>query len=230
MPKKIAKICAMHGGHVASIRLMTGALAVTLLLFSGGTMSAKDGKLSGLPSLILGGQTAEAPTYNFEQAFVEEVKTPTITIVLDKTTLDDIKAAFGGEVRIRSAGDIAVGWLCYTLVSQSVQRDVWFIANDMQAASGAGQAVNMIAVEETSEDQLDCDKGQFDPASWTIPVPTLGDDKASLQQRFGNAPESGLVRYAHEGPGAEAQLSQSLVYRLKDGKIDAVAFTQIKTK
>ncbi|MCA1406426.1 hypothetical protein I6F26_18555 [Ensifer sp. IC3342] len=230
MPKKVAKIAAIHGGHVTSTRLLTGALAMTVLLFSGGTMSAKEGRLSGLPSMILSGQTAEAQTYNFEQAFVEEVKTPTINIILDKTTLDDIKAAFGGEIRIRSAGDIAVGWLCYTFVSQSVQRDVWFIANDMQAASGAGQAVNMIAVEETSEDQLDCDKGQFDVENWTIPVPTLGEDRASLQQRFGNAPESGLVRYAHEGAGADAQLTQSLVYRLKDGKIDAVAFTQIKSR
>ncbi|MBP1886749.1 hypothetical protein [Sinorhizobium mexicanum] len=228
MPKNIAKTGAIHGGHIASTRLLTGALATALLLFSAGGMSAKDGRLSGLPSLILGGQTAEAQTYNFEQPFVEEVKTPTITIALDKTTLDDIKAAFGGEVRMRSAGDIAVGWLCYTFASQSVQRDVWFIANDMQAASAAKQVVNMIAIEETSEDQPDCDKGQFDVQDWTIPVPTLGDDKASLQQRFGNAPESGLVRYAHEGAGADAQISQSLVYRLKDGKIDAVAFTQIK--
>ncbi|MBB4186304.1 hypothetical protein [Sinorhizobium terangae] len=230
MPKKIAKIAASDEGHVVSTRLLTGALATALLLSSAGSMSAKDSRLSGLPSMILGGQTAEAPTYNFEQPFVEEVKAPTITIVLDKTTLDDIKAAFGGEVRIRSAGDVAVGWLCYTFASQSAQRDVWFIANDMQAGSGAGQVVNMIAVEEVAEDQPDCDKGQFDLADWTIPVPTLGDDKASLHQRFGNAPESGLVRYAHEGASADAQISQSLVYRLKDGKIDAVAFTQIKSK
>ncbi|NRP73119.1 hypothetical protein ILFOPFJJ_04018 [Ensifer psoraleae] len=226
MPKKIAKAAAVHACHGASIRLTAGLVAMTLLLFAG-SISADDGKLSGLPSLILGGQTADAPTYNFEQPLVERVKTPQLDIVLDKTTLEDIKAAFGGEIRTRSAGNIAVGWLCYTIPARDRQRRVWFIA-DGEDASGAKPTLTMVSVEDTAESRDDCDKGQFDVSSWRLPVPTLGGNPDSLRQRFGNAPDEGIVRYAHENPGgnAGAGLSQSLVYRQKGGQIDGLAFSQ----
>ncbi|MDK1493760.1 hypothetical protein QN219_27600 [Sinorhizobium sp. 7-81] len=111
------------------------------------------------------------------------------------------------------------------------QRRVWFVA-DGEDASGAKPTLTMVSTEETEERRDDCDKGQFDVSSWRLPVPTLGDSPHDLRQRFGNAPDEGIVRHAHENPGgnAGAGISQSPVYRLKGGQIDGLAFSQATSR
>lgn len=210
--------------------LSAGATALCLMLFSTG-LAASDDKLSGLPSLVLGGQTATAQTFQFETPFNNLVNAGPLSIVLEKTTLDEVKAAFGGNIRSRSVEGLSIGWLCYELATGDLPRRIWFVANARDAATPAQKPVTFISTEEVSGNTDKCDTPTVALAPLLLPVPTLKDGAADLEQRFGAAPIQEMVRYAHEQQGEQnTTVLQSLVYRLKDGKIDGIAFTQVTSK
>lgn len=210
--------------------LSFGIAATTLSLLST-ELSASDDKLSGLPSLVLGGQTATAQTLQFETPFNNLVNAGSLSIVLEKTTLAEVHAAFGGKIRSRSVEDLSIGWLCYELSTGDLPRRIWFVANGRNAAAPAEKQVTFISTEEVYSDADTCDTPTVALAPLLLPVPTLKDGTADLEKRFGAAPKQGMVRYSHQQPGEQnTTVMQSLVYRLKDSQIDGIAFTQVTSK
>lgn len=218
-----------HDRRVAAF-FSAGTTALFLTLAST-ELAASDDKLSGLPSLVLGGQTATAQTLQFETPFDNLVNAGKLAIVLEKTTLDEVKAAFGGNIRSRSVEGLSIGWLCYELSTGDLPRRIWFVANGRDAAAPAEKPVTFISTEEVSGDADKCDTPTVALAPLLLPVPTLKDGTEALEKRFGAAPQQGMVRYAHEQQGEQnTTVMQSLVYRLKDGRIDGIAFTQVTSK
>lgn len=218
-----------HDRRVAAF-FSAGTTALFLTLAST-ELAASDDKLSGLPSLVLGGQTATAQTLQFETPFDNRVNAGKLAIVLEKTTLDEVKAAFGGNIRSRSVEGLSIGWLCYELSTGDLPRRIWFVANGRDAAAPAEKPVTFISTEEVSSDADKCDTPTVALAPLLLPVPTLKDGTEALEKRFGAAPQQGMVRYAHEQQGEQnTMVMQSLVYRLKDGRIDGIAFTQVTSK
>ncbi|OCP16300.1 hypothetical protein [Ensifer sp. LC163] len=210
--------------------LFAGITATFLTLLST-ELAASDDKLSGLPSLVLGGQTATAQTFQFETPFNNLVNAGPLSIVLEKTTLDEVKTAFGGTLRSRSVEGLSIGWLCYELSTGDLPRRIWFVANGRDASAPAEKAVTFISTEEVSGDADTCDTPIVALAPLLLPVPTLKDGTEALEKRFGAGPKQGMVRYAHEQQGEQnTMVMQSLVYRLKDGHIDGIAFTQVTSK
>lgn len=213
------------------VTVLSSGIAATVLALFSTELSASDDKLSGLPSLVLGGQTATAQTLQFETPFNNLVNAGPLSIVLEKTTLDEVHAAFGGKIRSRSVEDLSIGWLCYELSTGDLPRRIWFVANARDAAAPAKKPVTFISTEEVSSDADTCDTPTVALAPLLLPVPTLKDGTADLEKRFGAAPKQGMVRYAHQQPGEQnTTVMQSLVYRLKDGQIDGIAFTQVTSK
>lgn len=210
--------------------LSAGIVATVMTLLST-ELAASDDKLSGLPSLVLAGQTATAQTFQFETPFNNLINAGPLSIVLEKTTLDEVKAAFGGNIRSRSAEGLSIGWLCYELSTGDLPRRIWFVANDRDAAAPTEKPVTFISTEEVSDETEKCDTPTVALAPLLLPVPTLKDSTEALEKRFGAAPKEGMVRYAHQQQGEQnMMILQSLVYRLKDGHIDGIAFTQVTTK
>lgn len=210
---------------------LSAGIAATVMTLLSTELAASDDKLSGLPSLVLGGQTATAQTLQFDTPFENQVNAGSLTIVLEKTTLDDIKATFGGNVRSRSVEGLSIGWLCYELETGDLPRRIWLVANGRDAATPGEKPVTFISTEEVSDNADRCDTPTVALAPLLLPVPTLKDGTEALEKRFGAAPKQGMVRYSHEQPGEQnTTVMQSLVYRLKDGRIDGIAFTQVTSK
>ncbi len=210
---------------------LSAGIAATVMTLLSTELAASDDKLSGLPSLVLGGQTATAQTLQFETPFENQVNAGSLTIVLEKTTLDDVKATFGGNVRSRSVEGLSIGWLCYELETGDLPRRIWLVANGRDAATPGEKPVTFISTEEVSDNTDRCDTPNVALAPLLLPVPTLKDGTDALEKRFGAAPKQGMVRYSHQQPGEQnTTVMQSLVYRLKDGRIDGIAFTQITSK
>ncbi|MQV98464.1 hypothetical protein GHK50_32475 [Sinorhizobium medicae] len=86
--------------------------------------------------------------------------------------------------------------------------------------------LTLVAAEDAKDKSPGCGNPDIDISGLALPVPTLRDDKEALRKRFGAAPDQGMVRYAHEGKNAESTITeQSLVYRLREGRIGGVAFS-----
>ncbi|MBP1872823.1 hypothetical protein J2Z19_002535 [Ensifer adhaerens] len=210
---------------------LSAGIAATVMTLLSTELAASDDKLSGLPSLVLGGQTATAQTFQFETPFNNLVNAGPLSIVLEKTTLDEVKTAFGGNIRSRSVEGLSIGWLCYELATGNLPRRIWFVANGRDAATPAEKPVTFISTEEVAGDTDKCDTPTVELAPLLLPVPTLKDGTEALEKRFGAAPQQGMARYAHEHQGEQnTTVMQSLVYRLKDGHIDGIAFTQVTSK
>ncbi|OOG70338.1 hypothetical protein BLJAPNOD_04562 [Ensifer sp. M14] len=214
------------------VAFLSAGIAATVLTLLSTELAASDDKLSGLPSLVLGGQTATAQTFQFETPFNNLINAGSLAITLEKTTLDEVKATFGGNIRSRTVEGLSVGWLCYELSTGDLPRRIWFVANGRSdATTPAQKPVTFISTEEVSGDADKCDTPTVALAPLLLPVPTLKDSAADLEKRFGAAPMQEMVRYAHQQQGEQNMMVlQSLVYRLKNGHIDGIAFTQVTTK
>ncbi|MGF6176391.1 hypothetical protein [Ensifer sp. 4252] len=213
------------------VAFLSAGIAATVLTLLSTELAASDDKLSGLPSLVLGGQTATAQTFQFETPFNNLVNAGSLSIVLEKTTLDEVKATFGGDIRSRSVEGLSIGWLCYELSTGDLPRRIWFVANGRDGAAPAEKPVTFISTEEVADEADKCDTPTVALAPLLLPVPTLKDGTDALEKRFGAAPKQGMVRYAHQQQGEQnTMVMQSLVYRLKGGQIDGIAFTQITSK
>ncbi len=219
-----------HCGRV--VAFLSAGIAATGLTLLSTELAASDDKLSGLPSLVLGGLTATAQTLQFETPFNNLINAGSLPITLEKTTLDEVKATFGGNIRSRTVEGMTVGWLCYELATGDLPRRIWFVANDRSdAATPAQKPVTFISTEEVADEADKCDTPTVALAPLLLPVPTLKDGTEALEERFGAAPKQGMVRYTHQQQGEQnTTVMQMLVYRLKGGHIDGIAFTQITSK
>lgn len=192
--------------------------------------NADDVKLSGFPSLILSGGAAKSTSHSIPKPFENSVKADTLDVGFGRTALDEIQKQFGGEIRTRGAGTDAASWLCYQVALDGHASNLWFISNG--EGSGSKRLLTMVAAEESDTARSGCSQGPETLTTWMLPVPGLKDGEQNLQAAFGASVNDGIIRYSNEtGPDNKGFTTlQALVYRLEDGKIDAVSFSQITTK
>lgn len=183
-------------------------------------------RLSGFPSLVLGGQTANAELHQFDEPFDNQIYAGSLQISLEMTTMADIQKSLGGELQSHTALGVDTTWLCYELAVDGLKRRIWFIS-DGQRNKSDNDFVNFISTEEINDHVQGCEAPRIDLTELTLPVPTLKDSPDTLQNRFGASIDQGLIRYSNELTSKAGEVTvQSLVYRVQDGKIDAIAFSQ----
>lgn len=198
-----------------------GILGVTAI-------SAAEDRLSGFPSLVLGGQTATATFHQFEKPFDNQIVAGSFKISLEETDMHDIREAFGGTLQSRSLSDAAASWLCYEMSADNLKRRIWFVAEGTGHKPGDAAIVNFVSTELVNDHIAGCDAPKVDLTAIVLPVPTLKDDWQVLEKRFGPVSKEGLVRYSNNRANQNGKTTvQSLVYRLRNGKIDAIAFSQV---
>jgi hypothetical protein len=215
---------------------LTSVRTMSAIAFIGGSLlalpqaNADDVKLSGFPSLILSGGAAEATSHSIPKPFKNLVKADTLEVGFGRTTLDEIQKQFGGEIRTRGAGTDATSWLCYQVALDGHASNLWFISNG--EGSGSKRLLTMVTAEESDTARSGCSQGPETLTDWMLPVPGLKDGEQNLQDAFGASVNDGIIRYSNEtGPDNKGFMTlQALVYRLKDGKIDGMSFSQITTK
>jgi hypothetical protein len=191
---------------------------------------ADDVKLSGFPSLILSGGTAISTSHSIPKPFNNLVKADTLDVGFGRTTLDEIQKQFGGAIHTRGEGTDAASWLCFQVALDGHASNLWFISNG--EASGSKRLLTMVSAEESDVARSGCSQGPETLTEWVLPVPGLKDDERALQDAFGSSLNDGIIRYSNEtGPDSKGFTTlQALVYQLKDGNIDGMAFSQITTK
>lgn len=193
--------------------------------------AAGEDRLAGFPSLVLGGQTTRAQLHQFEMPFDNIIDAGSLKISLEKTKMNDIRDAFGGRLQSRTLPDASASWLCYETISNNLKRRIWFIAEGVVPDDGGATAVNFVSTELVDDHVDGCEAPNMDLTAIVLPVPTLKDDRETLEKRFGTVPEDGMVRYSNERTDDKNQTTvQSLVYRLLDGRIDAIAFSQATSR
>ncbi len=198
--------------------------AVSIGMLSGIQFSLGEDRLTGFPFLVLSGQTVIAPLHQFKTPFDNLITIGTLKISLEKTALDDIHSVVGGTLKSRKSPGASTSWLCYELTTDNLKRRIWFVS---ERTSTDLDVVNLISTELINDHTSGCDTPKFDLTSIVLPIPTLKDNTQALRKRFGTVPKGGLVRYANEQKQQNGQITvQSLVYRVQDGKIDGIAFSQ----
>ena len=212
------------GMKATSVKTTLWAMFVAAGAFLPREALADDVRLSGFPSLILSGGAAKSTSYEIPTPFDNLVKADTLNIAFGTTTLDAIQKQFGGEIRTRGAGADSVGWLCYQVALDGHASNLWFISNGEDSASK--RLLTMVSAEESETARSGCSQGPETLTDWVLPVPGLKDDEADLQKAFGMSIHDGIIRYANEN----GSTLQALVYRLDDGKIDGMAFSQVTAK
>lgn len=185
---------------------------------------------SGFPFVILSGGAATATIHEMAKPFDNIVKADALNISFGKTRLEEIQKQFGGEVHSRKNDGIDMSWICYYAALDQGMSNFWFIANDK--ARTKEKRLTMVAGEETEQPIPGCSKGPASLFSWAVPVPGLGGNPQDLEIAFGASVPNGIIHYANERrlDGGSGLIIQELTYRLKDGKIDGVALSQITTK
>lgn len=183
-------------------------------------------RLAGFPSMVLGGQTAEAELHQFETPFDNRIDAGALQISLEKTPMSDVQKYIGGEIQSHTALGKSTRWLCYELSVDGLKRRIWFVA-DGQPKNGNNNLVNFISTEQIEDHIQGCEAPRVNLAKLSLPVPTLKDSPDTLLKRFGASVKQGLVRYSNEQTNKAGEVVvQSLVYRIQDGAIDAIAFSQ----
>jgi len=212
------------------IRIMPAIAFIASSLLSLQQAQADDVKLSGFPSLILSGGTAKSTSHPIAKPFNNLVKADTLDVAFGQTTLDEIQKQFGGEIHTRGEGADSASWLCYQVALNGHASNLWFISNG--EGSGSKRLLTMVSEEESDAARSGCSQGPETLTTWMLPVPGLKDGEQNLQDAFGASVNDGIIRYSNEtGPDNKGFTTlQALVYRLKDGKIDGMSFSQITTK
>ncbi|MEL4374602.1 hypothetical protein [Brucella cytisi] len=207
-------------------RSFLGLVAAMSVAFFGATEFVNGAtRLFGFPSLVLGGQTAKAVLHQFDTPFENQINAGVMQISLEKTTISEIQNHFGGDVQSHTAMGKGTTWLCYDLDVDGLKRRIWFVSDSQEKDDD--DFVNFVSTEVAKDHTPGCEVPRVDLTGLSLPVPTLKDRPDALKKRFGVGVKQGLIRYSNEQTAQTGvETVQSLVYRVQDGEIDAVAFSQ----
>jgi hypothetical protein len=184
---------------------------------------AEGGRLTGLPSVLLGGAAAQGSQHMLPQPPVTSISAGGASVTIGQTSLKAIASALGGTVATANAGSQSAAWLCYTATIGGTETFIWFVADGTTAEDGA---INLVGANfrlpGMAEQPCIAPKSSLDSIDFS--VPGLGASEADLEARFGIvAALSGFVAYSsHQG-----EAIQNLNYQLKDNVIVGLAVTTI---
>lgn len=197
-------------------------LAATLL----SSAALADGaRLTGLPSVLLGGAAAEGTQHVLPKPPVTSISAGGASVVLGQTPLQDVASALGGTISGASDGSEQAAWLCYTATIGGQASYVWFVANGTTAADGE---VNLVGANFASagKGEQPCTAPQSSLDAIDFSVPGLGASEADIKSRFGAVSAlDGFVAYQNQ----EGSSLDSLNYLIKDGAVVGIAATRIST-
>ncbi|MGV3489857.1 MAG: hypothetical protein ACO1OG_00910 [Devosia sp.] len=189
------------------MRLAIAALAA--LSVSVGSLAAAE--LGGMGAAIFG-NSFNFDTANLPAPPISTIKVGELNVTLQRTKLEDVRAAFGGTVQTEGESGGRADWLCYAADGANV----WFISN----ALGGNEFVMMVAAE-VGKPARDCDAV---PAGFTLPdfgIPGLGATTAELKATFGAASGSKMA-YRADRPGGYSDIAQYIGYTIKGGKVAGI--------
>lgn len=181
----------------------------------------------------LGGFAETASTYDFPQGVpprltvqpVGPVAVGGLPVLLEQTPLSDVTAKFGGAIQTgEDATGTAYAFACYDLKS----RTLWFRAD----GGGGDAAVTMVAIQNGgAETGWECADAPDSLDTVSFGVPGLGAPTEEVSARLGaSTPDTdGRLGYLSEVPSDAdpgAFVRQTILYRISDGTVSAMAVTQ----
>lgn len=154
------------------------------------------------------------------------------TITLEKTTLAEVQARFGGQIQRHGEAGEAQNWLCYAVEGSPdwPAQYVW-VVSDSEMGGPEGHVTMIGAEVNTVLDRADCTRAKSGAMDLVIGAPGLTTTDADLVSHFGSAPRDAAdtVTYSYIANENGADIGQSLTYRLVDNRIVAFVVDQITT-
>ncbi len=153
-------------------------------------------------------------------------------IILEHTTLTQVKQRFGGNIQAGGDASEAVSWLCYRATTHSSTPIVyWFASN---AEMSAGLSVSQVAVQLDASPAVlaSCDQAPASLNGINSDLPEVGATADVLTQRFGPLkPDArGFLVYSHERPlPHQCTTSSTVDYRLESGSVKLFAISQVSS-
>ncbi|MDR3471246.1 MAG: hypothetical protein P4M09_06110 [Devosia sp.] len=192
--------------------------------------AAADPKLSHFAHLMAEAAVGEnAP--QLSEDFTAGIAAGKLQLQFERTTLEDIRAQFGGEIHSTQEATGVVSWLCYTrrgAASSRVPVTIWFISN----AATPSLPLNMVVAQET-------DAGKHDGCTTSPPgftllatgLSPLGATVGDLKAHFGMLPYDKVHNVYYNstrplGDGTGKSVYQRLGYALKAGRAVGIAVSQ----
>jgi hypothetical protein len=193
-------------------------------------------KLSNFADLFFSGTVGEsAPELTLD--FVPGTVLGAMSLVFEKTRLDDLQKAFGGTLHAQGDAGNGVTWLCFTqhaATKADTPKTVWFTSTNEMADTG--YTLSMVVVQNVDAAKVSgCATA---PAALSFPsfgVPALGVSLNDLKQKFGSArrDRQGNVYFNSTRPtndGSGMSIYQSAGYFVnKKGVVTGFALSQVTT-
>ena len=229
---------AASGAIAGSTAPAEPALPPTAATASAGAAAATPApvvpKLSNFADLVVAGIVGEnAPLLAVD--FASGIALGAQPLVLEKTTLSEIKALMGGTSHSQGDPGSAVSWLCYTrhaATKADTPRTVWFIST----SPSAPDAIDMVVVENVDATKVSgCLTA---PKTFVFPsfgIPGIGASLADIKGKFGVLVRDrqhnvyyNSARALNDGSGRSVY--QKLGYRLNTkGVVSGIALSQVTT-
>lgn len=203
------------------MKSMVLAAALTAVM-STAALAADGSRLTGLPSVLYGGQAAEGTQHMLPQPPVSAISVAGLSITLGGTPLSDVASALGGTVSTASDGPATAAWLCYTQTVSGKETYFWFVAD----GSSADGKVNLVGAnfQLPNTPVPACGTSKADLSSIDFSVPGLGASESDVESRFGIvAARHGFVAYSSQ----QGSTLQNLNYLIQDGAVVGIAATAI---
>ena len=162
-----------------------------------------------------------------EAAMFDGLELKGMNLPLFAKPLSEIQAAFGGEVQHWEYIGYVHDWLCYVDGGQRV----WFLTDGGETPESG--IVGWLVAEPSNPETDALYHCSNQSLAMVVPdagYPTIGTSRAELGAHFGAPlPEDAdrVVYFSQETVGDESyELVRNIHYRLKDGIVDGVSFSQ----
>jgi hypothetical protein len=162
-----------------------------------------------------------------EAAMFDNIELKGMSLPLYAKPLSEIRAAFGGDIQRWDNVGYVHNWLCYVDGGQRV----WFLTDSGDTPEFA--IVGWLVAEPSNPETDALYHCSNQPLAMVVPgagYPTIGTSRAELGAHFGAplAEDADRVVYFLQDtvPGEGYELVRTVYYRLKDGIVDGVSFSQ----
>ena len=168
-------------------------------------------------------------TANVKSDPVQPIHFGKLLLVLEKTTLADVRSALGSGAIFQNgdAGE-SLSWLCYTFASGMLDQTVWLSSSEM----GGGEVIDGVTAMQLNSKspalrncaRLPRNYGSIHLANglW------LGATEAQVLSALGKPQKHGdSWSYVFEGKDGEYAISSNLAFKLRGGKVIGIVSSRL---
>lgn len=177
-------------------------------------------------------RSEELLTENVEPMPLPAIKAGEMDVLLEKTTLTELAAAFGGDIATSNKENAGISWLCYAISAsdKTPATLVWFASDGIM---GMNYGVNFVIAEVAPEGETPTCAAPTVPLTLTTGFPGVGAPVADVTATFGLEPKDGTLSYGGEAPVpdylavTEGATARVMNYIVAGGLVTAATLMQV---